>query len=448
MTQNSSAPEYSIQLHSENALSEPPLLPSGQHGQPLVTMPGLWQMHCSGCRAPAPETYCFDETVKRSSAGCRCFMCPEWFACPSCSEKEAAAHQQAFPDEVHVMYSVDPVDEQYFLDNETTSHGISPWGFAFKSFVWPFLKMLMPSISVLLQVLIIRICALTTWHLMFFAQMFLFLMNIRCTSTEPAAGGAFSLALAAVVSFYCGMLGIVLNTVHGASEALIFENLLLSSIFVDFRSSESSFFSKYKMFLCFLILFVASYIGFSTAAISSAADVSISINSTLALSNSILSLRKQVVPVILSNALALAGGAYFLWTLHYESIELGRHSMTLLKANSVSNSKKISSMKCVSISQMKLVSRAFISSSKIADILVRKFPHKFSSGHINALRERLCSPSHVHAACMQLNVEKVTAIETTLFNTSFPRCCTNFISSCWQLCLRDVMFLEPDKFSR
>ncbi len=173
MTQRSSSPELFIQLASEQATSEPSLPPAGHYSEPIVSMPGAWQTHCSGCLAPAPETKPH-ESCQRSFAGSRCLMCPEWFACPTCSEKQAIAHQEAFPDEVHVMYTVDPGDEQFMINNEAASANITPWVFAFQTFVWPFFKMFMPSISVLLQVLMPFFCLLTTLLLMALLRCFCF----------------------------------------------------------------------------------------------------------------------------------------------------------------------------------------------------------------------------------------------------------------------------------
>jgi hypothetical protein len=260
------------------------------------------------------------------------------------------------------------------------------------------------------------------------AQMFLFLLNVRCASTEPASGPAFLLSLGAVLSFYGGMIGIVVISTKGASEVLLYEKMLMFSILIDFSSPHSTFFSKYKKFLSFLLLFAAFYFSFSSATILSAADLTFLGNSTLAISNNVSSLKKQAVSVILSNALALAGGVYFLWTLYYESLEFGRHSIASLKAHNVANASKLAIMKCVRISQLKLVSRAFYWSAQVAAMKARKIPNKCSLQQIDDLNERLCSPFHIYAACLQLTLEKVAAIEDAAVNVGFPTC---FVKSCF-----------------
>ncbi len=161
MTQRCSAPEFQkellVHVAFDQAASEPN--PPPDDSQPTVSMPGAWQTHCSGCRAPAPETEPRGAADKHchSTAGCRCLLCPDWFACLACAEKQVAAHQAAHPDEVHVVYCVATADEQSMLDSEATPPVISRWSFAFEAFVWPFLKMFLPCISVLLQV--VSFCA-------------------------------------------------------------------------------------------------------------------------------------------------------------------------------------------------------------------------------------------------------------------------------------------------
>ena len=156
MTQRCSAPEFQkeflVHVASHQAASEPNPPPDDSQ-QPMVSMPGVWQTHCSGCRAPAPETEPRGAADKHCTAGCRCLVCPDWFACLACAEKQVAAHQAAHPDEVHVVYCVATADdERCMLDSEATPLVISRWSFAFTAFVWPFLKMFLPCISVLLQV--------------------------------------------------------------------------------------------------------------------------------------------------------------------------------------------------------------------------------------------------------------------------------------------------------
>ena len=203
-----------------------------------------------------------------------------------------------------------------------------------------------------------------------------------------------------------------------AAESLIFETLLLSSIFVNFDSSHSNFWSKYKRILSFLILFVVVFFSTTTAVLATAVSTHVSSNSTQFPATGRSNFAQQATAVVFSNILALSGGAYFLWTLYSESVEHGRNPIVALKAHSSSNAMRISKMKSVKISQLKLVSRAFVSSANLADLNLASNPLKLSSDLVAALKERLCSPPHIYAACVQLTLENVIAVETALYNSN------------------------------
>ncbi len=141
--------------HYESAPERP--LSRDDSSQPIVVMPDTWCTHCSGCHIPAPETKPHDASGVRSTAGCRCFICPDWFACPACAGKEALAHQAAHPNEVHVTYLLSQEDEKSVLDAISASATIPRWRFIFDSFVLPFLKMFVPSVSILIQVTMPRL---------------------------------------------------------------------------------------------------------------------------------------------------------------------------------------------------------------------------------------------------------------------------------------------------
>ena len=425
-TQRSSmeiAPEQAASDRSQSLLQE-------GAAQPVVSMPGIWQTHCSGCNIPAPETEPHDATGKRSTAGCRCLMCPEWFACLACADKEASAHQGAHPNEAHVTYSVAPEDEQGEPSSAAASTMIPRWAFAFEALIWPFLKMFVPSVSVLLQVAMSpRTCATRiAFHALL--QMFFFLISVRCSfsSSDRTDNNIRACANGGVYSFYVGFIGIILISTIGACEILIFEMMLLSSIYVDCCTPTSKSVFNLKWFLSFLIIFSISYFGFTSATIAFAAASLASIDSAQT-----LSFRKQAVAIILNNVLALAGGVYFLWTLHFNSFAYGRNSIVSLREQNKSNAKKISVMKCVAISQAVIAVKAFAGSREIAK---RKFANNTcSSEQLDALVERLCSPPHLLAACLQLTPENVVAIQTAVIDSS---CCTN---------LRRVMF-DVDTFYR
>jgi hypothetical protein len=120
--------------------------------QPMVTMPASWVTHCAGCSAPAPESSPESMLGNRSMAGCRCLMCPDWYSCLACAQEQRVAHRDMHPSEEHVTYCVTPADEQAEADGDLSSTIIPRWSFVFQALLWPFLKMFVPCVSVLLQV--------------------------------------------------------------------------------------------------------------------------------------------------------------------------------------------------------------------------------------------------------------------------------------------------------
>jgi hypothetical protein len=117
---------------------------------PIVAMPGEWATHCCGCLAPAPETTTNEDTGKTSAAGCRCLMCPGWYACLACAGKEAAAHRDAHPQGLHFTYCVTAEDEGDAVHDEAATL-ISARKFVFESLLAPFSKMFLPTIAVFVQ---------------------------------------------------------------------------------------------------------------------------------------------------------------------------------------------------------------------------------------------------------------------------------------------------------
>jgi hypothetical protein len=114
-----------------------------------ICMPKQWSTHCCRCHTPAPET---GVTGTTSTVGCRCLMCPGWYACLACSEKEAAAHREAHPKGLHFTYCVTAEDEQAALYDKSAAP-ISAWKFVFESLILPFFKMFIPTIAVFVQVI-------------------------------------------------------------------------------------------------------------------------------------------------------------------------------------------------------------------------------------------------------------------------------------------------------
>jgi hypothetical protein len=123
-------------------------LPEHSSAQSMLVTPGAWRIHCSGCNVPAPENDPDDSTGTRSTVGCRCLICPEWFACLSCAEREEAAHKHQHAN--HVTYRVTLEHEQYTAACALQS--FSRFKFTFEALFWPFLKMFLPCVSVLVQV--------------------------------------------------------------------------------------------------------------------------------------------------------------------------------------------------------------------------------------------------------------------------------------------------------
>jgi hypothetical protein len=245
--------------------------------------------------------------------------------------------------------------------------------------------------------------------------MFIFLISVRCSSFQRTGNDIRASTNGAVFSFYVGLMGISFISLAGASEMLMFEMMLSCWVYVDYCTPNSKSISNFKMFLGYLIIFVTSYFGFTTAAMAFAAASQASSDSALALSSG-----RQVVAVVLSNALALTGGVYFIWTLHYESSAFGRNPIVNLRERSLANAKKVSSMVSVTASQMKLVMKAFLLSYRIA--AQKAAINAYRSEEMSAFRDRLCSPSHLCAAFSQLTPQTVAAIETAAFESS---CCKN-----------------------
>lgn len=246
--------------------------------------------------------------------------------------------------------------------------------------------------------------------------MFWFSISVRCTSIERASNFVRVSANGAVWSFYFGFCGICFLAGSSACEILIFEMLLCSSIFVDFCSPSAI--SNLKWFSIYLLVFATSYFGFTVATMAFSV-ASLDGNSMQQ------SFAKHAAGNVLSNALAVGGGVYFLWTMYYDSITLGRHSILLLRQHTVDNAKTIFSMKRFASSQVVLVFRCFALS-----LAMSKHSSTCSSEHLQALSERLSLPSHLYAACLQLTDENVAAIKSVFMSSrrkSKGKCC-NFLA--------------------
>lgn len=246
--------------------------------------------------------------------------------------------------------------------------------------------------------------------------MFIFLISVRCTASDRPDNTFRFLANGGMYSFYNGFIGICMIAASGACDILIFEIFLLSSVYVEFCTSSSKSISNLKWFLSYLIVFAVLFFGFTTAAICFAASPG-----EFSGSVQTLSFRKQAFSTVANNALALAGALYFLWTLHYDAIDIGRSSIVSLREHSMANARKISSLQSVSSSRLKLVIATFLASYRISRKL---FANKsISSDQNDALAQRICSPPHIVAASLQLTPETAMAIQTAAYP---PICGTNF----------------------
>lgn len=243
--------------------------------------------------------------------------------------------------------------------------------------------------------------------------MFWFLISVRCTGNGRPSNFVRVSSNGAVWSFYFGFIGIVYITLSRACEILIFEMLLCYSIFVDFCSPSAV--SKLKWFLSYLLVFTTSYFGFTMATIAFAVASPDLVNSIQS-----QSFAKHAAGIILSNALAVAGGVYFLWTMHHDSIALGRHSILSLRQHTVDNAKKICTMKRFAKSQVELAFRCFVLSLAISKEHVAN--NTCGSEQMQTLSERLSLPSHLYAACLQLTPENLAAIEGAFISLS-RKCC-------------------------
>ena len=252
---------------------------------------------------------------------------------------------------------------------------------------------------------------------------------MRCSSSDRVGPALLVSANGGVYSFYFGFIGILIIALSGASEILIFEIMLLSSTHVDCCIPNPTSFSHLKWFLSYLIIFFTSYFCFTSSAILFAVTSHESIDSSQTFS-------KQAAAIILNNVLSLAGAAYFLWTLHFNSFAYGRHSILSLQEHNMSNAKKIASMKFVTMSQLAISMKAFFASWEIAKRKVAD--DKCSREQLDTLVERLCSPPHMLAACMQLTPENVVAIHAASIHSS---CCRSL-----RLAWLDVDYLNFSRF--
>ncbi len=136
------------------------LLHVPDHHRPMVSMPPAWSTHCSGCRALAVDARRSEGGTDVSIAGCRCLVCPDWFACDDCADKEAVAHRDAHANARHFTYRVAMDGDEFVPFGEALAEPISAWKVPFNLLLWPFLKMFVPTSSVIVQVAAVLACIL------------------------------------------------------------------------------------------------------------------------------------------------------------------------------------------------------------------------------------------------------------------------------------------------
>lgn len=200
-----------------------------------------------------------------------------------------------------------------------------------------------------------------------------------------------------VLSFFFILRESLLAATSGASEAVVFEKMLSSSVYVDCRNKNFNSFSKFSLFWANALL----YFGLTTAC----HVMSLTGGTNSPIQNRPIQTVTQLISVVFSNALALIGGIYFIYSAHCEGAEFGRHSKVSLPHQSLSNARKISSMKGVTISQVTLAFKAF---NLAIDIAARK--KSISLRQKADLNHRVCSVPHVYAVATSITQETVDDI--------------------------------------
>ena len=401
------------------------------HAVPLlpVILPAALTTHCSGCSQLAPDNESGADVGGVSTAGCHCLSCPQWYACSACAVLQSQAHRDAHP--LHITYCVEPEDEQLALETASASPSIPPWSFVFYSLLWPFLKMFLPTVSVYLQVM----WSAHKTPILTPLQASLSLITLACGQSKytnwifVSLNGTFL-----VVLMICLGVSSVLSI-----EILMFENMISSSILVDSRVRNFKSTPQYLSFICSFGFVGILYFGASTVAIAlsaSATPLSAPSNVTLPPLNSGAAQASahlqqiNAARLIFSNALAMAGGVYFIYSFFCEGAVLGRFSHFSLAERSPGNMKKMAAMKVVTVQQLELVVHAFVSASEIA---TRNVDRRYRVELASALNRRLCSPSHAYAASLHVDTANAGVIELAAFSPKgMSQICTACLVSCLQ----------------
>jgi hypothetical protein len=234
---------------------------------------------------------------------------------------------------------------------------------------------------------------------------------LGATECSESKRSSFLYPLVVALSYF--VIHITESATSDAAEIVIFEMMLGSSIFVDFRVPNFKLTMKMNGWFWLLAL---NYYWMSSVAVLVSGYPSNSVNGTRSspspgtLSSPLGSFAAPIV--VFNNTIALAGGIYFIYCCCCEYSRFGRRPMFLLRESSVENAKKVSIMKVVTYSQMALVCEVFCHSLQNAAKL--KETGKCSQDQLDALTARLTAPCHVYAVASRVTKETSTAMRTEL----------------------------------
>ncbi len=235
----------------------------------------------------------------------------------------------------------------------------------------------------------------------------------QCSENRSRSNRTASLLLyPLVLAFFYFVIHIIASATSDAAETLIFEMMLGSSIFVDFRVPNFKLTMKMSVWFWLLVL---NYYWMSSVTVLLSGYPSNPVNSTQSSQSpgTLSSPSSFAAPIVVfNNTIALAGGIYFIYSCCCEYSRFGRRPMFLLRESSVQNAKKISMMKVVTYSQMALVCEVFCYALQNAEKL--KKTGKCSEDQLDALTARLTAPCHMYAVASRVTKETSAAMRIEL----------------------------------
>lgn len=105
--------------------------------------------HCAGC-SRAAVSHSASDCDAVCLAGCRCLMCPKWYACPDCADAQAQAHRVSHLN--HITYYVSPEQETAARERWKLLSPIEPMAVVSQAFVLPLCRMVLPVLALWIQV--------------------------------------------------------------------------------------------------------------------------------------------------------------------------------------------------------------------------------------------------------------------------------------------------------